>query len=75
LLHPYSETLASEYEDGEEIVFYKNRESLHRLIAYYRVHELDRKDIALNGYMKTIKEHTYFHRCRTLMETIQDRLF
>ena len=75
MIHPYSKTLAAQYEEGEEIIFYRNRVEMNHHIHYYLKHADSREEIALAGYMRTIKEHTYYHRCRTLIETVQERLF
>lgn len=75
LLHPYCSTLAEQYTDGDEIIYYNNRDELHKAINYYYHHQEDAKRIAQKGFYKTANEHTYIHRCNQLMATIQQRLF
>ncbi|MEK0326837.1 MAG: glycosyltransferase, partial [Nitrosopumilus sp.] len=75
LLHPYCELLATHYEDREEIVFYRSRDEMHSLINYYLRQPEERQRIALAGYERTIKEHTYIHRCKKLIDVVTERLF
>lgn len=74
LLHPYIEELSHQYEDRKEIVYYRSREELYHLIDYYLDHPEEREAIMQNAIERTRKEHTYKHRCITLMETIQSYL-
>jgi len=75
MLHPYCAELAKDYEDEKEIIFYKSREQLHEMIAYYLKEPKDRDVIRQAAFVRTQREHTYTHRCRLLMHTIQERLF
>ena len=74
LLHPYCERLAQHYQDGREIIFYRSREHLHALIDYYLPKPELRQEIAAAGLRRTLREHTYTHRVRALVQTVQDRL-
>lgn len=73
LLHPYIEELAGQYVDGKEIVFYHSREDLYNKIDYYLQSDLERWRISTNGMNRTKWEHTYTHRCRTMLQHIQER--
>lgn len=55
----YSEGLEKYYEEGKEMVFYRSIPDLVEKIRYYLNHPDERKAIALAGYNRTIKEHTY----------------
>lgn len=74
LLHPYCERLTHHYQDGREIVFYRTREHLHALIHHYLPWPDVRRQIAEAGLQRTLAEHTYTHRVRALIQTVQDRL-
>lgn len=75
MLHPYGAELAKQFEEDDEIVFYHNREELHQQIRFYYNYPEDMKRIAQNGLIRVQNEHTYLHRCSTLMSTIAERLF
>lgn len=66
LLTNYVNGLERYYAIGEEIVCFKNRRDLLRQIRHYLADEEDRKAIARRGYDRTIREHTYEERFRTL---------
>jgi hypothetical protein len=75
VLHPYSTGLARHYEDGKEIVFYESMEDLDVKIDYYLDHPEERIAIAEAGRRRTLAEHTYRHRCASLIETVRGRFF
>lgn len=75
LLHPYCATLTQHYHHGREIVYYANRRELHELIKQYWNAPEERLRIAMGGLDRTLREHTYTHRCRQLMNIIRERLF
>ena len=56
------ENLEEYYDIGNEIVCYENTEDLIEKIRYFLDHEKERSDIALAGYHRTIREHTYAQR-------------
>lgn len=74
LLHPYSAGLSGQYKDKEEIVFYRSREELDDLIAYYLDRPNARERISQAGMERTLKEHTYRHRCQKMMEIIEAKI-
>ncbi len=73
ILHPYCSELAKQYQDGMEIVFYHNRDELHKLILYYLENPAEAQAIAKAGYERTKKEHLYVHRVESLIKTLTDR--
>ncbi len=60
------------FRDGHEIVLYKNNKDLLNKIKYYLINDKERIRIAMNGYEKLIKEHTYQHRVKKLMNIFQN---
>lgn len=76
LLHPFSEGLAREYVEGKELVFYRGREDLYRLIDYYLdpSHSEEREAIRSAGYIRTHTSYTYRHRCEKLIALVRERL-
>ncbi len=58
------------YEIGREMIVYDSTEELKRLIRYYLEHPEERAAIADKGYQRARKEHTYTHRLRQLLDTV-----
>lgn len=56
------EYLGSFFEVGEEIESYETVEELISKIDYYLGHENERKEIALAGFRRTMKDHRIKHR-------------
>jgi|GEM_PF-2511933 len=74
LLHPYCKTLGPHYQDGKEIVYYRNRTELFEKIEYYLGNPEERLTIQRAGLARTLEEHTYTHRCQKLIKIVKDRL-
>lgn len=74
MLHPYCERLAEQYLDEKEIVYYEDRDQLKKLITYYLEHPVERKQIAQNGYERTVRTQLYRHRCEELVAKVKERL-
>ena len=64
---PYLDTL---WELGKEIVVYKDKEEMHKLIKYYLEHEDEAKKIAKAGNARTMKDHKYSDRIKIIGEKI-----
>ncbi len=75
MLHPYSEGLTKHYGNLAHIIYYHSREELYDLIDYYLDRPLARRTISINALYKTLKNHTYKHRCEQLLDTVKERLF
>ncbi len=60
------------FEIGREIVVYRDDADLMEKIAYYLAHEEEREAIARAGQRRTLREHTYLHRMRRLVEIVSD---
>lgn len=78
LFHPACRNLTSHYAPESEVVYYQNREQLHREIQYFlqdatRVRRL-RSEIGLAAFKRTQKEHLYRHRCERLIEEVRKEL-
>ncbi len=68
LLHPFAEELSCDYVGGEEIVFYDSSQDLYNKIRYYLEEDDERNRISRNALKRTASEHTYRHRCQTLLQ-------
>ncbi|MBI5409985.1 MAG: glycosyltransferase [Nitrospirae bacterium] len=56
------------FDLGEEIVVFEDLEDLRLKISYYLEHSEERKTIAEKARQRVLKEHTYEHRMRELLE-------
>lgn len=64
--------LARFYTPGVEIETYHSQEEMLQKIRHYLKHEDQRREIALRGFARTLREHTYEHRLNQLLATIFD---
>ena len=63
--------LARYFEEGRDMVTYKNVADLQQKILYYLSHGEARDEIAQKGFKKTLAEHTYKNRCKHALESFQ----
>lgn len=70
LLHPRTEGLDQEFEDGKHLVLYDREDlaDLHDKIDYYLTHDEEREKIRRAGFEFVKAHHTYKDRCRELMK-------
>lgn len=66
LLSGYAEHLEDFYFPGKEIVVFESTTDLIDKCRYYLNNVSERQKIADAGYIRTLKEHTYEHRLRTI---------
>ena len=64
--------LAKHYLPGKEVVTFQSAEQLLKRIHYYLEHEEERREIALKGYVRTLKENTYRRRVSQLLTTLRN---
>lgn len=68
LITDYREEIKDYFVIGEEVVCYRDIQEMKGLIKYYLQHPEERIRIAEAGYQRVLKEHTYVHRMRRLIE-------
>ncbi len=66
----YKEEIEDIFEHKKEIIFYRNIEELKEALSFFLAHDRERVRIAENGYLKTIKYHTYEHRLKEMFYII-----
>ena len=72
MVAPYTDDLATMFRDGEEVVFYRNKQDFVDKIEYYLEHEEDRVKIAESGYCRVNKDgHEVCDRIRQIMHTYE----
>jgi spore maturation protein CgeB len=62
--------LAQLFNDGKELISFKNFDNLKTTISYFLDNEKERYDIAKRGQLRTYKEHTYQLRIQLMFDTI-----
>lgn len=55
---------------GKELAVYRSQEEARDRIAYYLRHPEERKRIAAQGRERTLREHTYLHRMKTVLQAV-----
>jgi len=71
-LHPYCAELAEEYQEGKEIAFYSCPQEFREKVLYYSRNAEQRQAVAQRGRARTLKDHTYYNRCKELMKLIKE---
>ena len=66
LLTEAAENLDEYFLPGREAVTFLNSQDLISKVQYFLSHENERRKIADLGYHRTIKDHTYVHRFRSI---------
>lgn len=70
LLTNNADNLRDYYENGKEIMIFKDIDDLLEKIHYYLKYDEKREKIALAGYERTIRDHTYEKRFREIFKII-----
>lgn len=71
LLSNFQSDFLDFFTPEEDFVYYDSKEDLLYKIEYYLNHEDERNAIARNGHDKVAAGHTYRHRVKEMMETVQ----
>jgi spore maturation protein CgeB len=62
--------LASFFRAGEEIVTFDGLDDLREKVAYFLAHPDERRDLASRARARALREHTYVHRVRQVLDTL-----
>ncbi len=57
--------------NGDEIILFKDNQDLLDKVSYYLHDDKERLRIAHNGYKRLLKEHTYEHRMKKVLQIVQ----
>lgn len=68
LMSDNREDLAQFYTPGVEIVTYDSAQDMADKMDYYLAHEDERRQIALRGLQRTLRDHTYVSRLSQLLD-------
>lgn len=70
LLTNYQAEIPEYFEIGKELETYESMEELEQKVQYYLAHEEERIEIAINGYEKVAKLHTYEKRLSEMIRIL-----
>lgn len=74
LMTDWKPNLNDLFEDGKEVVSYRNAEECVNKVRYLLDHQSERREIARAGQLRTLKDHTFDHRARQFDEIIRGHL-
>jgi hypothetical protein len=71
LVHPLCGYLNQHYLLGDELVVYRTEEESIAMIDYFLKRPEERQAIAERGYLRTVANHLYRHRCEELVAEVR----
>ena len=74
LISNYQAEIPEYFEIGKDLEVYESVEDLINKVNYYLHHEVERIEIAVNGYEKTAKYHTYEVRLAEMLRVLSASL-
>lgn len=72
LLTNYQAEIPNYFEIGHDLETYESMEELEEKVHYYLMHDEERVEIAINGYEKVAKYHTYEIRLAQMIKVLTD---
>lgn len=73
LLTNFQAEIPEYFEIGKDLETYESMEELEQKVQYYLTHEDERIEIAINGYEKTAKFHTYEQRLAEMIRILSEQ--
>ncbi len=73
LLTDHQDSLNELFHVGTEIITYKQKEEIADIAAYYLRHAGQREAVAVRGRERVLKDHTYRHRLRSMIQNMRRR--
>lgn len=74
LLTNYQAEIPDYFEIGRDLETYESMEELEEKVHYYLSHDEERVEIAINGYEKVAKYHTYEIRLTQMLKILTDNV-
>ena len=72
LLTNYQAEIPEYFEIGKDLEVYESTDELIQKVDYYLHHEAERMNIAIHGYEKTVKYHTYETRLAEMIRILSN---
>lgn len=73
MLSNYQAEIPEYFDIGKDLETYESMEELEQKVQYYLIHEDERIEIAINGYEKTAKFHTYELRIAEMIRILSEQ--
>lgn len=73
LITDHQDAIGELFEVGKEVITYKDREEISDLVRFYLHNEKERADVAGMGRKRVLKEHTYRHRIKKMVQMMKER--
>jgi spore maturation protein CgeB len=73
LLTDHQDALNDLFDVGNEIITYKHKDEITDIAGYYLRHPEQREAVAMKGRERVIRDHTYKHRVKCLIEYMEQR--
>lgn len=74
LLTNYQAEIPEYFEIGKDLETYESMEELEQKVQYYLTHEEERVEIAVSGYEKVARHHTYEQRLAQMIQILDSTL-
>ncbi len=71
LISDYTKDIAEYFNDGEDLVFYSDKNDLFNKVLFYLKNESLRKNISRNAKSKLLKHHTVKERAKYLIQQLK----
>lgn len=71
LITDWKQNLKEMFEPGTEVITYRDVDECANLIRYYLEYAEEREKIASAGRLRTLKEHTYYHRMKEILDILE----
>ncbi|MDI6785599.1 MAG: glycosyltransferase [bacterium] len=72
VLSDYTKDLESLFKIGEEVIVFREREELKKLVKYFIDNPTEKENIALNAKKRVLSEHTYTHRMNKFISILAE---
>lgn len=73
LLTNYQAEIPEYFEIGKDLETYESMEELEQKVQYYLTHEEERVEIAVNGYEKVARYHTWTQRVTEMLRVLSQK--
>lgn len=70
LLAEYSSEMPELFDEGREVIVYRNCEELKKLIRHFAKNHAERTAVAASGYDRVLKDHTIDRRVEWLLQSM-----
>ncbi|UXH43433.1 glycosyltransferase [Rossellomorea vietnamensis] len=72
LISNYKDDISRLFNDGKDLVVYRDRKDLIDQINYYLINDKERQRIKYQGFETVTKYHTYIERIKKMMDILSD---